>query len=138
MDTVRKRRIAELALKQLGKQPVHDSLLRKVVGVVVDAVEAENRERLQSIKARRRAEKKFLGGTKPPFGFRLGDDGRLVRCPQQQVWLRKIPKMANDGKSLRSIAAEVQTAGFQISHVGVRNLLKASTMRSIQGVSKNG
>jgi hypothetical protein len=138
MNAIQKRRVMELALKELGKQPIHDSLLRRIVGVVVDAVEAENSERLQALKARRRAERRFLGGAKPPFGFRLGDDGRLVRCPQQQVWVRKIPRMAEQGKSLRSIAGEIQAAGFPISHVGVSNILKVSTMRSIQGVSKNG
>ena len=127
LSTEQKRRVTEHALQQLGKQAVHDSVLKKVVAAVVDAVDTEYRERLRTAKAKRRAEGRFLGGAKAPFGFRLGGDGKLRKCPQQQRWIRVIQK--NSGQmSLRAIAAQIQADGFEISHTAVASILKAGTL----------
>ena len=129
-----KKRIERLVLERLGKQPVHDSIMRKVVKTTVDVMVEEHSKRLRSAKAAMRCEGRFLGGAKAPFGWKLDANGKLRECPQEQAWIRRAREMHGDEKnpvSLRDIASAIQNAGHKISHTTVANMLRAKTLRSI-------
>jgi hypothetical protein len=46
---------------------------------------------------------RYLGG-KPPFGWRVGEDGELVAVPEQQRALKRMREMRAKGLALQVIA----------------------------------
>ena len=56
------------------------------------------------------------------FGYGLGDGGELAPHEAEQEAIREMAALKAQGRSLRTIAAELQAKGHQISHVGVRAL----------------
>jgi putative DNA-invertase from lambdoid prophage Rac len=59
------------------------------------------RERITQVKRDQKARNRFLGGTRPPFGFRAGDAGDLVPDEAEQAAIAKAKRMRGRGKSLR-------------------------------------
>jgi hypothetical protein len=54
-------------------------------------------------------------------------DGLLVELPAEQAVIRRMTRLRKQGLSLRAIAAAMQEAGVQISHMGVKDALAAAT-----------
>lgn len=66
------------------------------------------------MKADQKARGRFLGGS-VQFGYRLGDNGKLVPHEPEQEAIREMAELKAQGRSLRAIAAreELQPAGRQ-------------------------
>jgi DNA invertase Pin-like site-specific DNA recombinase len=107
--------------------------LAKTFFIITSAfAEAERDHVRERISGRERYQpegRRYLGG-KLPWGYRLGDTGELVPIPEQQAALRRMRELRDQGLSLRAIADQMKTAGFSISHAGVKNALAAAAMRS--------
>ena len=91
-------------------------------------------ERIKTVKENQRRKGRFLGGSRP-FGYMIHSNGRLIENPMEQRVLKKIFEMKNQGKSLRTISAEVSTPMMPISFKTVQRLLKrhAGDQESKQG-----
>jgi hypothetical protein len=72
------------------------------------------------------------------FGWRRDEAGRLVAVPEQQVAIRQMRRMQERGLSLREIAAAMKAAGVSISHVGVKNVLRAASGRPAATLIEGG
>jgi hypothetical protein len=59
-----------------------------------------------------------------PFGWMYNAERKLVPVPAQQRVLRQIRKLAGEGLSPRGISAELAARGVQLSHMGVRKILR--------------
>jgi putative DNA-invertase from lambdoid prophage Rac len=71
-----------------------------------------------------KANGRYTGG-KAPFGFRRGDDGKLMKNKGEQEAIREIIAMKARGKSLRSIVVALAAQGHELSHAGVAGILRA-------------
>jgi len=80
-------------------------------------------ERIKTVKQRQRSKGRFLGGSRP-FGYHIHTNGRLIENPMEQKMLRQIIRMNQQGKSLRTISAEVSSPVMPISFKTVQRLLK--------------
>jgi len=81
-------------------------------------------DRVKKQKQAKRAESRYLGG-KVPFGFKIDKAGKLIPDQKQQVAIKKIIALKTAGLSLRAIADEMRRRGIEISHAGVRAILKS-------------
>lgn len=100
-------------------------LVFTILSAVAEAERDRTRERVAEVKRDQRTRGRYLGG-KPPFGWRVGDTGELVAIPEQQQALQRMRKLRAKGTALRTIAAEMQAQGVQISHGGVKKALAAA------------
>lgn len=82
--------------------------------------------RMRSQKRQKRTDGCYLGGN-PPFGFLVGEDGKLFADPKKQRLLSLMRKRRSQGVSLRIIAAEMLERGIKISHSGVAAALKSAS-----------
>ena len=102
--------------------------ISKLVFTILSAVaEAERdriRERIAVVKADQRARGRYLGGI-VPFGWKVDDAGNLVARPDQQAAISQMRELHRAGKSLRRIAAEMESAGHPVSHEGVKKIVSA-------------
>lgn len=80
--------------------------------------------RMRSQKRQNRTDGRYLGGN-PPFGFAVGEDGKLFADPKKQRLLSFMKKRRSQGISLRMIASEMLEKGIKISHSGVAAALKS-------------
>lgn len=97
----------------------------KLMFTILAAVAERDRTRERIAEVKRDHQKKrgrYLGGI-VPFGYTLGDDGKLVPVPAQQKAIARMRKLREQGLKLRAIAAKMTAAGHPISHVGVRNIM---------------
>src|SRR5262249_5692649 len=70
-----------LHLLDLGGDIAGNGMSRLFMTIAAAFAELERdriRERISQVKADQKARNRFLGGTRPPFGFRAGDGGELV------------------------------------------------------------
>jgi len=117
-----------LHLLDLGGNASTGGLAKSFFIIASAFAEAERdraRERISEVKRDQRKRRRYLGG-KLPWGYRLGDTGELVPIPEQQVALRRMRELRDQGLSLRAIADRMKAAGFSISHAGVKNALAAA------------
>ena len=75
------------------------------------------------MKRDQKARHRFLGGTRPPFGFRAGESGDLVPDEAEQAAIVKAKRMRGCGKSLRYIAAKLAMDGHRLNPESVRRTL---------------
>jgi len=80
---------------------------------------------LREFRAAQAAAKEFAGG-KPPFGWTVGPDRKLVPDEQKQAFIREMVKLYHGGMSLRRIAHAMERHAIEISHQGVKNALVAA------------
>ncbi len=74
-------------------------------------------------KAKKKKDGKFLGGP-VPFGYLLGEDGRLQKDMAQQKIIAEMQRLKEDRWSYRNIAKKVkEEQGIAFSHEGVRRIL---------------
>jgi putative DNA-invertase from lambdoid prophage Rac len=83
-------------------------------------------ERIRDARAQMRRRGRHLGGTRP-FGWRveLGDGGKpvLVPEPAEQMAIKRIHAMRQEGGTLMAIRDALRDVGFDISHETVRKVL---------------
>ena len=82
-----------------------------------------SKERIMAVKENQRRQGRFLGGSRP-FGYMVHTNGRLIENPMEQRVLKKILSMKGNGKSLRTISAEVSTPMMPISFKTVQRIIK--------------
>ena len=70
-----------------------------------------------------KARHRFLGGTRPPFGFRAGEGGALMTEEAEQAAITRAKRMRCRGKSLRYIAAKLALDGHRLNPESVRRVL---------------
>jgi DNA invertase Pin-like site-specific DNA recombinase len=85
--------------------------ISKLVFTILSAVaEAERdriRERVAQVKQDQKERGRYLGG-KVPFGFRVGDDGRLVPDAAEQALIAHARILRKDGATLRTIQGRLE------------------------------
>jgi len=80
-------------------------------------------ERIKDAKAQMRAEGRSLGG-KRPFGYQIGEDGRMVPVAEEQAAIVQMHRMRKQGRTYRDIAAAVtKKHAVPITHVTVMRVL---------------
>jgi DNA invertase Pin-like site-specific DNA recombinase len=90
------------------------------------------RERILDAKADQRAQSRFLGGPRAPFGWRRVEEideagkkiHKIAKEDREQKAIAEIIKLRRKGLSLRAIAAALQVKGFKIDHMSVGAVLK--------------
>ncbi|AGF79968.1 site-specific recombinase, DNA invertase Pin [Desulfocapsa sulfexigens DSM 10523] len=81
-------------------------------------------------KAKRKKEGKYLGGP-VPFGWKVGEDGRLEQDPEQQELIGEMVRLKADRWSYRDIAKKMQNGkGLTLSHEGIRRILLNNSNKS--------
>jgi DNA invertase Pin-like site-specific DNA recombinase len=86
-------------------------LIRIIIGAVSEYERAVIRGRMMAGKAAKKAQGGYLGGT-VPYGYRL-QDGQVVQDEVEQDVGQIVARLASTGASLRTIAAELERAGYQ-------------------------
>jgi Site-specific recombinases, DNA invertase Pin homologs len=120
-----KERNASLHMIDLGGDVTGNGISKLVFTILSAVAEAERdriRERIGDVKRDQRIRGRFLGGNRP-FGWQVGADGALEPLEEERKALRSMRRMQKAGKSLRTIAAEMQARGIAISHQGVKKAL---------------
>jgi DNA invertase Pin-like site-specific DNA recombinase len=100
----------------------HSKLFLTVAAAFAEAERDRIRERIAQVKADQKQRGRYLGG-RPPFGFRVTDDGGMVADPAQQAGVREIVRLNREGRPLRAIAEAMRERGLAISHQGVAHVL---------------
>lgn len=121
----------DLIIADMGTEPVTNNGVSKMFFGMLALVAEFERERIKERVADGRAAKRaaggHIGGT-APFGFRKVGEGRAAKLepvPEQQDAIRTMRGLAEQGTSLRKIAAAVHYQhGFKVSHLAVRTALR--------------
>ncbi len=124
-ETLRERGVS-LHLLDLGGDIAVNGLSRLFMTIAAAFAELERdriRERITQVKRDQKARNRFLGGTRPPFGFRAGDDGELVPDEAEQAAITRAKRMHSRGKSLRYIASKLAADGHRLNPESVRRVL---------------
>jgi DNA invertase Pin-like site-specific DNA recombinase len=124
-ETLRARGVS-LHLLDLGGDIAGNGLSRLFMTIAAAFAELERdriRERITQVKRDQKARGRFLGGTRPPFGFRAGADGGLVPDEAEQAAIARAKRMRGRGKSLRYIAAKLALDGHKLNPESVRRML---------------
>ncbi len=103
-------------------------LVFTILSAVAEAERDRTRERIAEVKRDQRERGRYLGGT-PPFGWCVGENGQLLPMPEQQAALQQMRTLRAQGMSLRRISDHMEAAGFTLSHVGVKKVLRAEPTR---------
>jgi putative DNA-invertase from lambdoid prophage Rac len=112
-----------LHMIDLGGDTTGNDVSKLMFTILAAVAEGDcTRERVAEVKRDQKNRGRYLGGI-VPFGYTLGDDGKLVPVPAQQKAIARMRKLREQGLKLRAIAAKMTAAGHPISHVGVRNIL---------------
>lgn len=82
-------------------------------------------QRIRDVKRSQKADGQYLGGS-VPFGFRLGEDGKMKPHAAEQLIIAKVVSMKSKGMSLRAISSQLLQEGTKISHVTVGRILRDS------------
>jgi putative DNA-invertase from lambdoid prophage Rac len=115
-----------LHLLDLGGDIVGNGLSRLFMTIAAAFAELERdriRERITQVKRDQKARNRFLGGTRPPFGFRADDGGDLVPDESEQAAISRAKRMRSRGKSLRYIAGKLALDGHRLNPESVRRVL---------------
>jgi DNA invertase Pin-like site-specific DNA recombinase len=73
-----------------------------LLSAVAEAARDRIRERVTQVKRDQRQRNRYLGGI-VPFGFRVGEDGRLVPDNAEQAMIISARALRADGATLRAI-----------------------------------
>ena len=122
-----KERGVSLHMIDLGGDVTGNGISKLVFTILSAVAEAERdriRERVATVKADQKTRGRYLGG-KVPFGFRVGDDGALVRDPAQQDAIRLAHTMKAAGKPLRAIQAAIEAQGHTLALSALHRVLSA-------------
>lgn len=126
LEGLRERGIS-LHLIDMGGDVTGNGIARLMFTVLAACAEMEReriRERIRDVKRDQRARGRWLGGRRPPFGWRVGDGGILEEDEREQASLRVAREMHGRGASLRRIAAVLRERGTPLSYQGVGKALR--------------
>jgi len=115
-----------LVLLDLGGDISGNGLSRLFLTIVAAFAEAEmlrTRERIAQTKRDQRDRNRYLGG-KPPFGYRVMDDGTLTADQREQKLLVLARRLHDEGQPLRAIQAELTARGTALSIGGLHKMLR--------------
>ena len=74
-------------------------------------------------KARLKKEGKYAGGP-VPYGWQVGEDGKLHQNPNQQTFIAEMIRLKKDRWSYRDISIKMhEEHGLKLSHEGIRRIL---------------
>ena len=121
-----KARGVSLHLLDLGGDIAGNGLSKLFLTIVAAFAEAERdriRSRVSDVKSDQKARGRFLGGKRPPFGWRVDFTGGLVKHADEQEALEYAADMRRAGKSLRAVALELTAGNTPISHQGLKDAL---------------
>jgi putative DNA-invertase from lambdoid prophage Rac len=116
-----------LHLLDLGGDVSGNGISKLFLTIASAFAEAERdriRERVSMAKADQKKRGRFLGGARPPFGFRANDNGDLVKDEREQAAIREIIKLRRKGQPLRKIAEALAANGHKLSFVTVGEIVK--------------
>jgi DNA invertase Pin-like site-specific DNA recombinase len=99
-------------------------LVFMILSAVAEAERDRTRERIRDVKRDQAKRGRFLGGRRPPFGFRLDQAGGVVPDPAEQAAIATMRTMHAAGASYRGIAADMRERGFVVDHKRVMRLVK--------------
>jgi hypothetical protein len=85
-------------------------------------------QRILDVKSDQKRQGKHLGG-KRPFGYQIGEDGKLIEDAREQAAIRRIVEMRKADAPLRSIQEALAEDGHSLSHVAVSRILKREGVR---------
>lgn len=95
-------------------------------------------ERIRDVKRDQKARRRFLGGNKP-FGYDIAEVGVpprierfLVPNEGEQDAITIMVAMKDSGCSLRQISSAIKAMGYNISHIGVRDILQKHSQGAYQ------
>ncbi len=97
-----------------------DGLAHDVRRAVEKRVKQEEIQKAAAAVERLQEDGKWVG--RPPFGFRVGDDGHLVKDDQEYERAQEALKLYERGVSYREIADRVSDDEVGISHTTVRRI----------------
>jgi putative DNA-invertase from lambdoid prophage Rac len=115
-----------LHLLDLGGDIAGNGLSRLFMTIAAAFAELERdriRERITQVKRDQKARGRFLGGIRPPFGFRVEAGGGLVPDEAEQAAICRAKRMRSRGKSLRFIATKLAQDGRRLNPESVRRML---------------
>ena len=100
----------------------------KLVFTILSAVAEAERERVRDVKRDQARRGRFLGGTRPPFGWRVEDpdaeDKRVVEDPAEQAIVAEMRALRGAGRSFGAIAAHVAEAhGRELQPCVIKRIL---------------
>lgn len=127
-----KQRKVNLHLLDLGGDIAGNGLSRLFLTIAAAFAEAERdriRERVQQSKADQKARGRFLGGPRPPFGWKKTPDGGLERDEREQGVIKGVVLLRKQGKTLRHIQDRLASSGFEMSHKAVDRIVKYEMAR---------
>jgi DNA invertase Pin-like site-specific DNA recombinase len=126
VEDLRKRGVA-LVLLDLGGDISTNGLSRMFLTIAAAFAEAERdriRERVMQVKQHQREEGRYLGG-RLPYGYRIGENGKLEPVPEQQEAIRHALELRAAETSLRDIQKALREKhGQSISLDALARLLK--------------
>jgi DNA invertase Pin-like site-specific DNA recombinase len=104
---------------------VKDDPVRHAVDQMLAELERiRGSQRMASWNAARKA--KGLPAGPPPFGYRLGEDGRLVADEAQRATVNRVLRLRRRGKTLRAIADAMNTEKIPAPRAGKWNAMTVS------------
>jgi putative DNA-invertase from lambdoid prophage Rac len=128
-----KRDDVSLVLLDLGGDISGNGISKLFLTIAAAFAEAERdrlRERISQVKQDQARRGRFLGGARPPFGWRVDGAGQLVEERAEQKAIARMVQLRNRRVSLRKIAETVtKDTGLQVSHETVRQALERTTQR---------
>jgi DNA invertase Pin-like site-specific DNA recombinase len=116
-------RVVSLHLLDIGGDIAGNGLSRLFMTIAAAFAELERDCIREQVKSDQKARRRFLGGTRPPYGFRTVDDGGLVPDETEQAAIAKAKRMRGRGKSLRYIASRLALDGHRLNSESVRRML---------------
>ncbi|MEW8659044.1 MAG: recombinase family protein [Candidatus Thiodiazotropha endolucinida] len=123
-DELKKMEVS-LHLLDLGGDVTGNGISRMFFTIVAAFAEFERdriAERITDTKVSEKARGRYLGGSRP-FGYKVDEEGFLVRDEDEQRIVTQVVSLREAGKSLRVIALKVSTPEIKISHMLVRRIL---------------
>jgi len=129
-----------LVLLDLGGDISGNGLSKLFLTIAAAFAEAERdriRERISQVKQDQAARGRFLGGARPPFGWRTDLQGQLIEADDEQRAISQMIHLRTTTKaSLRKIADAVRKeTGLRVSHETVRQALdRAARQTRVNGL----
>ena len=120
-----KDRGVSLHMIDLGGDVTSNGMSKMVFTILAAVAEAERDrigERIIDVKKDQRKRHRYLGG-KLPFGFEVGEKGKLVEIAEQQQAIRRATELKAEGRTLRAIQAELAAGGTALSLAALHRLL---------------
>jgi len=109
--------------KLLSSQGISAIVYQLLEALSHEAAGGNHGAAIRAGKARLKMEGKYSGGP-VPFGWMVGDDGRLQQDEEQQKLITEMIRLKADRWSYRDIASKMrEQQGLRLSHEGIRRII---------------